>query len=318
MQGYVIRRLLLIIPTLFVATLIIFLLLRLIPGDIIDQMVSERESLSLTGMDRQAIEHALGLDVPIHVQYARWITGVVHGDFGKSLWKQTPVTREIMARLPVTLELGILAILVALLLAIPIGIFSAVRQDSAGDYLARSFAILCLAVPGFWMATMLIVYGSIYLDWSPPVTLIPFTEDPKGNLGMFIIPAVLMGLGMSGTTMRMTRSMMLEVLRQDYIRTAWAKGLREGIVISRHALKNALIPVVTVIGFMMPVMIGGAVIMEQIFCLPGVGRLMISAINSRDYPIVSGVMIFTASWVLIVNLLVDLTYSFLDPRVRYR
>jgi len=316
MRTYLLRRLILIIPTLFVATLIIFFLLRFIPGDVIDQMVGEHGAV--TGMDRAAVETALGLNRPIHVQYWDWITGIVRGDLGDSLWKQIPVTREVFQRWPVTLELGIMAIIMALLIALPIGIFSAVRQDSAGDYVGRSFAIMCLAVPGFWLGTMVMVFPAKYLGWSPAVILIKFPDDPVGNLVQFAVPAALMGLHMSGTTMRMTRSMMLEVLRQDYIRTAWSKGLRERVVVMRHALKNALIPVITIIGFMMPVLIGGAVIMEQIFALPGVGRLMVDAINQRDYPIVSGVMLFAASWVMIINLLVDLTYAWLDPRIHYR
>lgn len=316
MGAYIIRRLVLIIPTLFMATLIIFIMLRFIPGDVIDQMVGEEGVMA--EMDREAIERALGLDRPIHMQYWDWISGLVRGELGDSLWKQgVPVTREIFERWPVTLELGVMAILIALTIALPIGIFSAVRQDSAGDYVGRSFAILCLAVPGFWLGTMVMVFPAKYLGWSPPIMLIKFAEDPLANLGQFVIPAALMGLGMSGTTMRMTRSMVLEVMRQDYIRTAWSKGLKERVVVTRHALKNALIPVITIVGFMMPVMIGGAVIMEQIFALPGVGRLMIQAINQRDYPIVSGVMLFTASWVLLINLLVDLTYAWLDPRVHY-
>ena len=330
MQAYIVRRLFLIVPTLFIATLIIFFLIRLIPGDIIDQMVGEHGAV--TGMDREAVEHAMGLDVPLHIQYVRWLgvwpviddegnrafEGLLQGKLGITLWKQIPVTRELFARWPVTFELGVMAIIIALLIALPIGIFSAVRQDSLGDYVGRSFSILCLAVPGFWLGTMIMIFPSKWWGWSPPIMLIKFADDPLGNLGMFIIPALLMGLAMSGTTMRMTRSMMLEVLRQDYIRTAWSKGLKERVVVTRHALKNALIPVITIIGFMMPVMIGGAVIMEQIFALPGIGRLMIDAINQRDYPIVTGVMLFTATWVLLINLLVDLTYSFLDPRVQYR
>jgi peptide/nickel transport system permease protein len=329
-QAYIIRRLFLILPTLFIASLIIFFMLRFIPGNVVDQMVGEHGAV--TGMDRVAVERAMGLDVPVHIQYFRWLgvapystdegksefRGLLQGNLGTTLWKRIPVTEEIMARWPVTFELGILAIIIALLIAIPIGVFSAIRQDSAGDYIGRSFAILCLAIPGFWLGTMVMIFPSKWWGWSPPIILIPFVDDPLGNLGMFIVPALLMGLAMSGTTMRMTRSMMLEVLRQDYIRTAWSKGLKERLVVTRHALKNALIPVVTIIGFMMPVLIGGAVIMEQIFCLPGVGRLMVDAINQRDYPIVSGVMLFTASWVLIINLIVDLTYAYLDPRVQYK
>jgi peptide/nickel transport system permease protein len=268
MQAYVIRRLFLIIPTLFIASLIIFFMLRFIPGDIVDQMVGEHGAV--TGMDREAVERAMGLDVPVHIQYFRWLgvapytntegesqfNGLLQGSLGKTLWKQIPVTTELFARWPVTFELGILAIIIALLIAIPIGVFSAIRQDSAGDYIGRSFSILCLAVPGFWLGTMVMIFPSKWWGWSPPIILIPFIDDPLGNLGMFIVPALLMGLAMSGTTMRMTRSMMLEVLRQDYIRTAWSKGLKERLVVTRHALKNALIPVVTIIGFMMPVLIG--------------------------------------------------------------
>jgi len=270
-------------------------------------------------MDREAIEHALGLDVPIHVQYGRWVGDIVmHGSLGESLWKQIPVTGLIMARLPITLELGLLALIVAQLVALPIGVYSAIRQDTWGDYIGRSFAIMCIAVPGFWIGTMIMVFPALWWRWSPAVMLIRFTEDPIGNLQMFIIPAIVLGMLMSGMTMRMTRTMMLEVLRQDYIRTAWSKGLTERVVVIRHALKNALIPVVTIIGFQLPVLIGGAVIMEQIFALPGIGRLMLDAIFQRDYPIVSGVMLFMALFVLLINLGVDLTYGFLDPRVHYR
>ena len=317
MRTYIIRRLLLIIPTLILASLIVFFMIRLIPGEVIDMMVGEHEVV--TKMDREAIEHALGLDVPIHVQYGRWVGDIVlHGSLGESLWKKIPVTGLILERLPVTLELGLLALIVAQLIALPIGIYSSIRQDTWGDYMGRSFAIMCIAVPGFWIGTMIMVFPALWWRWSPPVILIRFTEDPAGNLQMFIIPAIVLGMLMSGMTMRMTRTMMLEVLRQDYIRTAWSKGLSERVVVMRHALKNALIPVVTIIGFQLPVLIGGAVIMEQIFALPGIGRLMLDSIFQRDYPIVSGVMLIMAFFVLLINLGVDLTYGFLDPRVHYR
>jgi len=317
MRTYIIRRLLLIIPTLILASLIVFFMIRLIPGEVIDMMVGEHEVV--TKMDREAIEHALGLDVPIHVQYGRWVGDIVlHGSLGESLWKKIPVTGLILERLPVTLELGLLALIVAQLIALPIGIYSSIRQDTWGDYIGRSFAIMCIAVPGFWIGTMIMVFPALWWRWSPAVILIRFTEDPAGNLQMFIIPAIVLGMLMSGMTMRMTRTMMLEVLRQDYIRTAWSKGLTERVVVMRHALKNALIPVVTIIGFQLPVLIGGAVIMEQIFALPGIGRLMLDSIFQRDYPIVSGVMLIMAFFVLLINLGVDLTYGFLDPRVHYR
>lgn len=317
MRAYVIRRLVLIIPTLFLATLIVFFMVRLIPGSIIDLMVAEQQSV--TGMDRAAVEHELGLDVPIHVQYGRWISNIfVHGSLGQSLWKKIPVTGMILERLPVTVELGFLALIIAVTVALPIGVYSAIRQDTVGDYMGRTISILAMSVPGFWVGTMIMVFPALWWGWSPPVQLIRLVDDPLGNLGMFIIPAAVMGMAMSGITMRMTRTMMLEVLRQDYIRTAWSKGLRERVVVLRHAMKNALIPVVTIIGLQMPVLIGGTVIMEQIFSLPGIGLLEINAILNRDYPIISGVMLMMASFVLVMNLIVDLTYSFLDPRVQYR
>jgi len=316
-RAYVIRRLVLIIPTLFLATLIVFFMVRLIPGNIIDLMVAEQQSV--TGMDRAAVEHELGLDVPIHVQYGRWISNIfVHGSLGQSLWKKIPVTGMILERLPITVELGLLALIIAVTVALPIGVYSAIRQDTVGDYVGRTISILAMSVPGFWVGTMIMVFPALWWNWSPPVQLIRLVDDPLGNLGMFIIPAAVMGMAMSGITMRMTRTMMLEVLRQDYIRTAWSKGLRERVVVLRHATKNALIPVVTIIGLQMPVLIGGTVIMEQIFSLPGIGLLEINAILNRDYPIISGVMLMMASFVLVMNLIVDLTYSFLDPRVQYR
>ena len=249
----------------------------------------------------------------------RWVGNIIlHGDLGTSIWKSTPVSQEIMARIPVTIELGLLSLITALVISFPIGVYSAIRQDTGGDYIARSFAILCISVPAFWTGTMVMVFPPLWWGWSPPVILIPFTEDPLGNLQMFIVPAVIMGMLLSGVNMRMMRTMMLEVLRQDYIRTAWSKGLKERVIIMRHALKNALIPVITIIGLQMPILIGGAVIMEQIFCLPGIGRLLLQSIVMRDYPLVTGVMLFFAGAMLLINLIVDLTYGFLDPRVHYR
>jgi len=316
MRNYIIRRLLFVIPTIFIATLIIFFLIRLIPGDIIDLMVAEQGPVS--DLDRESIERALGLDVPIHIQYAQWVANLFRGNLGSSLWTESSITEDIIERLPVTFELGLLSLVIALIIALPVGIFSAIRQDTWGDYVGRSFAILSLAVPNFWIGTMIIVFPAIWWGWSPPITVVPFSEDPLGNLGMFIIPAVVMGTSLSAVTMRMTRTMVLEVLRQDYIRTAWAKGLKERIVVMRHALKNAFIPVVTIVGLQVPILIGGAVIMEQIFSLPGIGRLMLDAISQRDYPVVSGVMLFMAVFILVINIVVDLTYAYLDPRIHYR
>ena len=317
MRAYVIRRLLLAIPTMFLVSIIIFVLMRLIPGDVIDAMAAA--AWGIDQVDRAAIEKALGLDVSIPVQYGRWIGGVLlRGDLGTSLWKDIPVIELLAARWPVTFELGLMGLLVAQLIALPVGIYSALRQDTWGDYVARSFAIFCIAVPGFWLGTMVIVFPSIWWGWTPPITLIRFAEDPAGNLQMFVLPAIVLGMATSGLTMRLTRTMMLEVLRQDYVRTAWAKGLREAVVVRRHAVKNALIPVITLIGIQLPVVVGGSVIIEQIFSLPGMGRLVLDSILIRDYTIVSGAMLVLGWFTVLSNIAVDVVYGLLDPRIHYR
>ena len=326
MHVYIIRRLLLVIPTVFLTSLVIFFTIRLIPGSIVDIMVAQFGQYA--NVSRSDIETKLGLNVPIYTQYGRWIgvvpqadgsfKGVLEGDLGNSLWKRTPVVDEISARWPVTLELALLGLIIGQAIALPIGIYSALRQDTWGDYIARSFAVFCIAVPGFWLGTIVIVFASIWWGFTQPIMLIPFAADPIGNLKEFIIPAIVLGMGISGGTMRMTRTMMLEVLRQDYVRTAWAKGLTERVVVMRHALKSALIPVITIIGMQMPILIGGEVIIEQIFNLPGMGRLIVTATLDRDYAIVSGVLILFAVVMVLINLLVDLTYGYLDPRVVYK
>jgi peptide/nickel transport system permease protein len=318
MQAYIARRLLALIPTMFFASLIVFVTVRLIPGDIIDMMLSQND-IAADKFSRDQLVAALGLNKPLWTQYAHWMGNILlAGDFGRSLWQNTPVSELLLARLPVTFQLGAMALIVALLVAIPIGAYSAMRQDTAGDYLGRSFSILMLAVPGFWMGTMVMVFPSIWWGWSPEVKFVPFAQDPLNNLKQMIIPAIILGTSLSAVTMRLTRTMMLEVLRQDYIRTAWAKGLPEKLVVARHALKNALIPVVTLIGLQAPLLIGGAVIMEQIFVIPGMGLLLLDAVNQRDYPIITGVFLIVGVAVMLINLLVDLSYGFLDPKVRYR
>jgi peptide/nickel transport system permease protein len=220
--------------------------------------------------------------------------------------------------LPVTIELGVLSILIGLVIALPVGIYSAIRQDTATDYVGRTVAVIGLATPNFWLAIMVMLYPALWWQWAPSVELITFKEDPLGNLGMFLIPAVILGTALSASTMRMTRTMMLEVLRQDYIRTAWSKGLRERVVVMRHTVKNALIPVVTLIGLQLPLLIGGSVILEQIFVLPGIGRMFVDALDQRDYPVVSAINLIFATAVLVINLMIDVIYAFLDPRVRYQ
>ena len=317
MQAYIARRLLALIPTLIFASIIVFCTVRLIPGDIIDMMLSQND-ISASKLDREALMRTLGLDQPMWSQYLTWVGNLLRGDMGNSLWQATPVIDRLVERLPVTFELGLFAILIGLSIALPVGIYSAIRQDTAGDYIARSFSILLLAIPSFWLGTMVVVIPSIFWGWSPEVSYIAFTEDPIGNLQQMLVPAAVLGAALSAVTMRMTRTMMLEVLRQDYIRTALAKGLPERLVVFRHALRNALIPVVTLIGLQAPLVIGGAVIIEQIFGIPGMGTLLLDAVNQRDYPIITGVFLVVGLAVMLINLVVDLSYGLLDPRVRVR
>ena len=319
MRAYIMRRLLLIIPTLFILTILVFLSVRFIPGDIIDVMIGDLAYMGAGDIDREALERKLGLDVPVYVQYGRWVGDILlHGTLGESLLGGFTIEERILARLPVTIELGLMAIVIGLVIALPVGIYSAIRQYTVTDYLGRSIAVVGLATPNFWLGIMVMTFPAIWWGWSPPMKLIPFTEDPLGNLGMFLIPSLILGTYLSAATMRMTRTMMLEVLRQDYIRTAWSKGLKERVVVMRHAVKNALIPVVTLIGLQMPILVGGSVIMENIFNLPGLGRLMLDALQVRDYPLVSGINLFLATAVIGINLMIDLIYPYLDPAVRYK
>ena len=284
-------------------------------------------------VDREALERMLGLDVPAHVQYGRWIgvlptpdwvtgeshfKGLLQGTLGKSLMGAFTIEERIIDSLPVTIELGVIAIIIGLLIALPVGIYSAIRQDTAEDYVGRTAAIIGMSVPNFWLALMVMIFPAIWWGWSPPMELVPFTADPLGNLGILIIPSLILGTAMSAATMRMTRTTMLEVLRQDYIRTAWSKGLKERVVVMRHAIKNALIPVVTLVGMQLPLLVGGSVIMENIFNLPGLGRLMVTALDERDYSVVSGVNLVFGAAVMGANLVIDLIYPYFNPRVRYR
>ena len=334
MRAYLIRRILLIIPTLFILSVLVFLSVRFIPGDTVDLIAARMETFLGPGaeVDRELIERMLGLDVPVPLQYGRWVgvlptpdwvtgetqfKGLLQGSLGESLLRDTPITEMILDRLPVTIELGVMALVLGLLIALPVGIYSAIRQDTPADYVGRSIAIIGIATPNFWLALMVMIFPAIWWGWSPPMEWVPFTEDPLGNLKILIIPSLILGTAGAAGTMRLTRTMMLEVLRQDYIRTAWSKGLKEGVVIMRHALRNALIPIVTLIGGQMPILVAGSVIMENIFNLPGMGRLLLTALGERDYPVVSGVNLFFATMVMMSILLIDMIYPYLDPRIRY-
>jgi peptide/nickel transport system permease protein len=314
MRQYILKRLLLVIPTLFLVTAIVFTLSRLIPGDVVAMMVEE----NTYAKDLEEMRAKLGLNRPIYVQYFVWLGQVVQGNLGESLWTRRPVLGEILRRLPVSMELGLMAILFALLLAIPIGILSAARQDTLPDYTARSLAIGGLSVPGFWLATLVVVLPSIWFRWTPPIQHIAFRDDPWKHLVQFAIPAMILGFASAASLMRLTRAMLLEVLRQDYVRTAWAKGLRERVVLLKHALRNAMLPVITVLGLQTAQVAGGTVVMESIFGLPGMGRFLLEAISYRDYPVISGVNLVLATIVVASNLAVDLAYAYIDPRIYYR
>ncbi len=318
MGAYVLRRLLALLPTMLLGSMIVFGTVRLVPGDVIDMMLAQHDT-GAEELTREKLLAALGMDKPLWQQYLNWLGDIVlRGDLGSSLWQQSKVTHDLAQRLPVSFELALIAMVVALVLALPIGIYSAIRQDTWGDFVARSFSILMLAVPSFWIGTMVMVFPALWWGWSPEVNYVPFSEDPWQNLKQMILPGAVLGMGLSAITMRLTRTMALEVLRQDYIRTAWAKGLSEPLVVMRHLLRNALIPVVTVIGLQAPPLIGGAVIIEQIFVIPGMGLLLLDAVGQRDYPVITGVFLVLGVTVMVINLLVDLSYGLLDPRVRQR
>ncbi len=311
---YVAKRLVLAIPALFLVTLMVFTLVRMIPGNVVEMMFEEQGYAD----DLDEMRALLGLDRPLHIQYVAWLQQVLRGDLGTSLWTENAVAGELLSRLPVTLELSGLAIVFAVSLAIPLGVVAATHPDTLIDHVTRSVAIGGLAIPDFWLATMVITLPAYYFSWTPPIQFIPFAENPVGHLGQFVLPAAILGLASAATVMRLTRAMMLEVLRQDYVRTAWSKGLDDEMVILKHALRNALIPVMTILGIQLAQIAGSTVIMESIFNLPGIGKFFLDAIMLRDCPVVQGVNLCLAVFVIGLNLAVDLVYSIIDPRIRYQ
>jgi peptide/nickel transport system permease protein len=312
-RKYLLRRLLVAIPSLLIASFIVFSLPRMIPGDVVQLMLEEKAY----GKDLDDLRAKLGLNRPIYVQYFEWGARVIRGDLGESLWTKRPVIEELGRRLPISLELGLLALVFAIVMATPVGVIAAIRQDTLGDYAARSMAILGLSVPGFWIATLVVLLPAIWWGWSPPIQFTELSKDPWAHVAQFLLPALILALASAAAIMRLTRAMLLDVLRQDYVRTAWAKGLRERAVVLKHSLKNAIIPVVTVLGIQVAQILGGTVIFEQIFGLPGMGRFLFDAINQRDYPVIQGINLLIVSVVVVMNLLVDATYALLDPRIRY-
>ncbi len=305
----------LLVPVMLGVSFLTFMLIHLVPGDICTIILSR--SVSDSEEDYTRCRSQLGLDQPAPKQYVEWLVGVAQGAFGDSYWTHKPIGGELRKRIPITVELALMAMVLSVSIGLTVGVISATRQDSASDYAGRMFTIIGLSVPDFVLGTVCLLLLIAQFQWVPPSTYRRLAEDPWGNFQQFVFPAVLLGIGLSASIARMTRSTLLEVLRQDYIRTAWAKGLRERNVILRHALRNAMIPVFTIIGLQFGGLLGGTVVMEVLFGLPGLGRTMVDTIVQRDYPFMQAIVLIVAFAYTVVNLLVDLSYGLLDPRVRY-
>jgi peptide/nickel transport system permease protein len=313
MAQYLARRLLLSLLSIFLVTCIVFLSVRLMPGDIVDQFFQNTGSAP---GQAEALRDRLGLNDPVYLQFVRYIGNVLRLDFGQSLWTGQSIMEMLKTRAPVTIQLGLLSLLIGTAVGVPLGIYSAVLRGSIFDYLTRVVAIFSISIPFFWIAILTVAVPAYYWHWSPPVGYVAFVDDPIENLKRFIIPSLVLSVFMAGSVMRLMRSTMLEVLRLDYMRTAQAKGLARGVRIRRHALRNALIPVVTLIGLRLAFLLSGSAIIETVYGLPGLGQLTIDAISRRDYQVVQSVTLFAAFIIITVNLLVDLSYGLIDPRIR--
>lgn len=314
MYTYIMRRILMLFPVLFGVSVLIFLVMRIIPGDVAQTILG-------TDATPQALDQLrkdFGLNLPIHIQYLDWMQGVLTLDFGESMRTGKEILPDILNRFTVTFELTILSALIAWIIAIPMGILAAMKRNSNTDFGVRIISLLGVSFPNFALATIIILVLALAFSYSPPVGYIGFFSNPMKNIEIMIIPAIVMGTSMAGAVMRMTRSSVLEILMQDFIRTIRAKGAKERIVIFQHALKNALIPILTIIGLQVGTLLGGAVIVEQIFSLPGLGQLVLTAINQRDFMVVQGAVLFIAFTFVFVNLLIDILYAFVDPRISYK
>jgi peptide/nickel transport system permease protein len=317
MGNYILKRLLLMIPTLFGVALLVFFLLRVAPGDIVELKYAGSGTFApKEALDRERAQ--LGLDKPLAQQFVNWIVGIARFDFGNSMWTGQPITEEIKIRLELSLQLALMATFVAVLIAIPSGTLAALKQDTWIDYLVRIVSIGGLAIPSFWLGIVIILGFLIIFKWIPPLTFTSFWIDPWANLSQLIWPALAVGYRYSAMATRMTRSAVLEVLREDYVRTARAKGLREGIVVVKHALRNALLPIITVIGLEFAFLIGGLVVTEQVFNLNGIGMLFVDSITHRDYTMTQALVLLVSFAFIFMNLLIDLLYAWLDPRIHYQ
>jgi peptide/nickel transport system permease protein len=313
LSQYVIRRVIAIVPVLFGISVLVFALVHLVPGDVAQILLGTQA----TDQQLETLRRTFGLDRPLPVQYLDWLSHILRGDFGVSFRTNRPVLPDLVARFGVTVQLTITSMVIALVVAIPLGVASAANRGRASDGVSRVVALLGLSIPNFWLGTLLILFVSLVLHWLPPVGFVSLLDNPWLGLQTLILPALALGTAVAAFITRMVRSSLLEVLRQDYIRTAQSKGLKEQVVLYRHALKNAFIPVVTVIGVQIGYLLGGAVIIESIFSLPGMGRFLLDSISNRDYSIVQGGVLFIALVFCLVNLCVDVLYGWLDPRIRY-
>jgi peptide/nickel transport system permease protein len=313
MHSYVVRRLLLTVPTIVGVTLIAVVVMRALPGDIVDILAAQQ---GYTQQEKARLREDLGLNQSLPAYYGNWFSHLVRGDLGRSLRTNRSIAGELRERLPVTIELALVGLLLATIIAIPLGVLSAVHQNTWLDYVARSVAVFALAIPTFWLGTLVIVWGSKWFGWAPPLNYASPWDDPVKNLQQMWVPALLFGLVLTGLQTRMLRTTLLEVLRQDYIRTARSKGLPGTQVVMRHALRNGLLPFITVVGVQIPAVLGGAVVLELIFTLPGIGLYLLDGLSQRDYTVVLAVNVCIALIVILTNLVVDLSYAKLDPRIR--
>lgn len=319
MQAYMAKRFLLFIPTLLMASLVAFLLLRVIPGDpALVKLAGETGDSNFTPAELHALRVKLGTDQPLYVQYGKWVWGMTHLDFGQSMFFDEPVANDLAEKFPITLELTVLAMVIATVIAVPLGMISAIKQDTTADYVARIVSIAGVALPNFWVGILIIYFLVLVFSWMPPLGYATLWDDPLTNLQQFFFPALALGFYQMAFTARVTRSSMLEVYREDYTRTARGKGLAERTVILRHALKNALLPVVTISGYQFGRLLAGTVVIENIFMIPGMGKLLVDSVFHRDYTEVQAIVMVITVTVLILNLMLDFVYGWLNPRIRYR
>ena len=316
MRQYLIRRILLMIPTLLGVAIVIFLLMRVVPGDIVElKYAGEGASISRETLEKE--RQLLGLDKPLWYQFGSWMWGLMRGNFGVSMWTGRPIMHEVSIRFELTLQLAIMAMIISVILGIPLGMIAALKQDTWADYSVRVFSIAGLATPSFWLGVLMILVLLIFFKWLPPMEFTPLWKNPAANLVQLIWPAMAVGYRYSAMIMRMTRSTMLDVLREDYIRTARAKGLFEKLILTRHALKNALLPVLSVIGMELAFLLGGLVVTEQVFNLNGLGLLLVQSIERRDYTMTQSLVLLIGFFFVMMNFALDILFGWLDPRVRF-